>query len=268
MTDQVDKPSATQTRSFKNLRAIFALIIREMSTSYGRSPGGYFWAIAEPIAGVALLSVAFSLALKTPPIGINFQIFYATGILPFLMFRELETKTSTSIRFSRRLLFYPSITYTDAMIGRFLLTVITQLMVFYVVIAGVLTLWDTRTSMEPSLILSSLAAASILAIGIGSVNCLLISFFPVWERLWAVFNRPLILMSGVIFLHENIPEPWQSYLWYNPLVHIVGQMRRGFYPSYQGEYVEIMYPIGVGMALLVVGLVLLNRYNRDILNLY
>lgn len=239
-----------------------------MSTSYGRSPGGYFWAVAEPVAGIALLSVAFSLVLKTPPIGTNFQIFYATGILPFLFYRELENNTAVSIRFSRRLLYYPSITYTDALLGRFILTLVTQLMVFYLVITGILVIWETRSVLEPVYIFSSLAAASILAIGIGSINCVLISYFPVWERLWVVLNRPLVLMSGVIFLHEEIPEPWQSYLWYNPLVHIVGQMRRGFYSSYRGEYVEILYPIGIGMVLLVVGLILLNRYNRDILNFY
>ena len=27
-----------------------------MGTTYGRSPGGYLWAILEPVAGIALLS--------------------------------------------------------------------------------------------------------------------------------------------------------------------------------------------------------------------
>jgi capsular polysaccharide transport system permease protein len=34
------------------MRTIVALIMREMATSYGRSPGGYIWAIAEPVAGI------------------------------------------------------------------------------------------------------------------------------------------------------------------------------------------------------------------------
>jgi len=264
----MDTPTQYQSRTLKSFKAITALVMREMSTTYGRSVGGYFWAVAEPVAGIALLSIAFSLALKSPPIGINFQIFYATGFLPFILYRELETKTARSIRFSRQLLFYPRITYTDAIIGRFTLTMITQLMVFYLVILGVLLLWETRTSLDPLLIISSLSAAAVLAAGIGTINCVLFSFFPIWEQIWGVLNRPLVLMSGVIFLHDNIPEPWRGYLWYNPLIHITGQMRRGFYPSYRGEYVEILYPFGIGMVLLVVGLILLNRYNRDILNLY
>jgi capsular polysaccharide transport system permease protein len=63
-----------------------------------------------------------------------------------------------------------------------------------------------------------------------------------------------------------VPQPWQDFLWYNPVVHVIGQMRRAFYPTYAGDYVAISYPFGVGLALLMVALIFLNRYNRDILN--
>lgn len=260
--------TAHHRRGFKTLRSIAALVVREMSTSYGRSPGGYFWAVMEPVAGIALLSVVFSLALRSPPLGVNFQIYYATGFLPFIIYREVESKTTTAIRFSRSLLFYPTITYVDAVIGRFILTMITQTMVFLLVVGGIITLWETRTWMEPSLILSSLAAAAILGVGVGTVNCFLISVFPVWQRFWIVLNRPLVIISGVIFLHDTVPEPWKGYLEWNPLVHIVGQMRRGFYPIYDGEYVNMLYPIGLGLGLIVVGLILLNKFNRWILNFW
>ncbi|MEL6475009.1 MAG: sugar ABC transporter permease, partial [Pseudomonadota bacterium] len=34
-----------QRRRFASLRSIIALMLREMATSYGRSPGGYLWAV-------------------------------------------------------------------------------------------------------------------------------------------------------------------------------------------------------------------------------
>ncbi len=45
----------------QRLRVLAALIIRETSARFGRSWGGYIWAIAEPTGGIVLLSVAFSL---------------------------------------------------------------------------------------------------------------------------------------------------------------------------------------------------------------
>jgi hypothetical protein len=53
-------------RFLASFRTITALILREMATTYGRSPGGYLWAVLEPVAGVALLSLVFSLALRNP----------------------------------------------------------------------------------------------------------------------------------------------------------------------------------------------------------
>lgn len=272
MSGQADIPGLASptpsTRRFRILRSISALVVREMSTTYGRSFGGYFWAVAEPVAGIALLSFVFSLALRSPPIGDNFPIYYATGFLPFILFRDVQQKTAACLRFSRQLLFYPTVSYADALIGRFILTTLTQVLVFYLVISVIMGIWETRTFMDPTLILSSLGAAAVLGVGIGTLNCYLFWIAPVWEQVWTVLNRPLVLISGVIFLHERVPQPWQDYLWWNPLVHVTGQMRRGFYPQYQGEYVTMLYVYGIGLVALVIGLILLNRYNRDILNFY
>ena len=75
-----------QPSRFSTLRTVLALMLREMSTTYGRSPGGYLWAILEPAGGIAMMSVAFGLVLRSPSLGTNFPIFYATGYLPFMMY--------------------------------------------------------------------------------------------------------------------------------------------------------------------------------------
>ncbi len=86
-----------------------------------------------------------------------------------------------------------------------------------------------------------------------------------WSHVWAVLNRPLVLISGVMYLHDRVPQPYQDWLWWNPLVHVIGEMRRAFYPQYIGEYVTMAYPLGVGLVLIALGLALLNRYYGDIL---
>ena len=85
------------------------------------------------------MTLAFSLAFASPALGNNFPLFYATGFLPFMMYSDLANKISQSIRFSRPLLFYPSVTYLDAIIGRFLLNGLTHLMVFYLLIFSIMT---------------------------------------------------------------------------------------------------------------------------------
>lgn len=253
-------------RSFKSLRAVFALILREMATTYGRSSLGFLWTILEPVLGIAFLSIIFSLAFRSPSIGSNFPLFYATGILPFLVYRDLSTKVATSLRFSKQLLFYPAITFWDALVARLVLNFLVHIIIFYVVISGIFLAFDVKTTIHYPPILFAMLLAAFLGFGLGVLNCFLFSVFPSWERFWGVLNRPMFILSCVLFTFETVPEPYRSTLWYNPVVHIVGLMRSGFYPSYDANYASPLYVCLFAFVSLNVGLVLLARYHRDILN--
>ena len=250
----------------ETVRTIFALILREMSTTYGKSPGGYIWAVAEPIAGTALLTFAFSLAFRSPPLGTNFAIFYATGLLPFMIYTDIAMKVSESIRFSRQLLFYPKVTFLDAILARFILNFTVQIIVAIVIFTGIYTIYGLHNALHFPSILASVILAGALGLGIGTMNCFMISYYPTWLRVWAIFNRPLFLVSCVFFIPESLSVNLREYLYWNPLVHIVGEMRTGFYSRYTGDYVSWLYVLAISGIAFLVGIIFLSRYHRDILN--
>lgn len=253
-------------RSFASLRAISALVLREMSTTNGRSAGGYLWAVAEPVAGIVLLTLIFSLILAKPPIGTNFPIFYATGMVPFMCYMAISAKVSQSVMYSKALLAYPAVTFMDALLARMIMNAITQMLVAYLIFAALLLFQDTRTDPEAGGIALSLFMAFAFGAAVGAVNCFLNEAFPSWQQIWAILNRPLFLVSCVLFVYDDVPSPFSDYLWYNPLVHIIGQMRKSFYPSYAGDYVSPTYVLGVSLLLYALGLALLIRYHRDLQN--
>lgn len=248
-------------------RVVFALILREMSSVYGRSAMGYLWAILEPVAAIALLSFVFSLILRAPALGNSFPLFYATGYLPFMFYMGTSVNIATCIRFSKQLLFYPRVTYIDAIFARLLLSFLTHTVVFYIIIIGIVLIEDTRTILQFQYIFSSFLMAATLAFGIGVVNCFLFEVFPSWMQLWSILTRPLFILSCIFFTPESVPEPFRSYLLYNPLVHIVSEMRRGFYPFYDGVYISHIYVYGLSLTLAVIGLFLLKRFSKDILDI-
>ena len=253
-------------QQFATVRAILALMLREMATSYGRSPGGYIWAVLEPAVGIAFLTVVFSIGFRSPPIGISFPIFYATGLIPFLIFHDLVGKIAAGITFSKPLLTYPSVTFVDALLARFILTGMTQLMVAYILFASIFVVQGGRTVPDLLAIVLSFSMLGAFSFGIGTFNCFMVTRFPVYQRIWGILTRPLFLVSGIFFIFDNIPQPYRDILWYNPLIHVIGQMRRGFYPGYNASYVSPEYVFGLGMVLMVLGLVFLVRYQRDLLN--
>lgn len=259
------KQDALRARKFRMSRTVFALMLREMATTYGRSPGGYLWALVEPAAAVALLSVIFSLAFAQPSLGTSFPLFYATGYLTFMMFNDVANKMATSIRFSQPLLAYPSVTFVDALLARFLLNTLTHVMVACIVFTGILVIFDTRAILHLPSVLTSLGMAAMLGLGVGTLNCYLMTAFPAWERAWQILTRPLFIISGIFFIYDDIPPAGQSVLWFNPLIHIVGMMRRGFYATYDAPYVSVIFVALISLVTLVTGLMLLHRFHRDLL---
>jgi capsular polysaccharide transport system permease protein len=253
-------------RSLPTIRTIFALMVREMVTSYGRSPGGYLWAILEPAAGTALITAIFSLGFKSPPLGTHFGIFYASGLVPFFVYMDVVSKVGSSIQYSRSLLVYPAVTYVDAIIARFLINGMTQLMVAYIVLSFIIFALDAPVSIDVGSIALAFVMALALGLGVGTMNCFLFAMYPLWERIWAIVTRPLFFVSGVIFLHDNVPQPYRDWLTWNPLVHVVGESRSGFYARYDAAYVDVVYVFAFSGIALVIGLVFLFRYHRDILH--
>ena len=259
-------PGAGVSQKFMAFRTISALMLREMSTRYGRSPGGYAWAILEPLGAIIVLSAGFSLIMRAPPLGTSFLIFYATGFLPFNLYGNLSNVVARSINFSRPLLFYPTVTWLDAIFARFILNGLTNILVSYIVLAALLLFTETRTVLDIIPILTALALVMLLGLSIGTLNCALTGLFPVWDMIWSIATRPLFLASGIFFTYESLPVGVQSALWWNPLIHIVGLMRAGFYPMYRAQYVSVIYVLTLSLIALMFGLLLMRRHHRTILN--
>lgn len=260
------EPRRNPRRRLASLRTIAALVLREMSTRYGRTPGGYVWALLEPLAAILFLSVGFSLVMRSPSLGNSFLLFYATGYLPFDIYRALSNTTGRALAYSKPLLKFPAVTWVDAILARFCLNSLTGILITILLLGGVLTVIDSRTLLDLPPAVLAMALSMVLGLGVGTLNCALIGLYPLWGVVWAIFTRPLFLASGVIYIFEDLPPMAQDILWFNPVIHVTGLMRTGFYPTYAAAYASPTYVLFVGLILLALGLVLMGRYHRDILN--
>ena len=259
--------TARRGPSFSPVRNVIALMLREMSTRYGRTPGGYVWSVLEPSAAILFLSLGFSLLLRSPSLGTSFLLFYATGYLMFSMYNNLAGPIAKSIEFSKSLLKFPVVNWFDAVLARFILNSLTNLMICVLLFTIILSMVENRTILELGPMVEAFVLAMILGFGIGVLNCVLFGLFPVWDVVWGIITRPLFLASGVIYIYEDLPKLAQDILWYNPLMHITGLMRTGFYSTYSPTYISATYVTAVSMVCLAMGLLLMRRHHRSILNI-
>jgi capsular polysaccharide transport system permease protein len=250
----------------RTARTVFALMLRDMTAQGARSALGYLWEILEPAAGIIVLTLVFSLIMRSPPIGHNFPLFYASGLVPYVMFADLSNKVAIAVRQARPLLTYPGVTFIDALLAKLILGAMTKLLVYALVLSGILVLYDIDPLFDYPVMFLGLAMALMLAFGVGTVNCVLFHFFPLWDRVWTLVNRPLLLVSGIIILIDHIPLPYRDWLWWNPIVHFVAVIRMGIYPTYDPTYVSPGYVIAVIAVLVPLGLFLVRTYWQDLID--
>lgn len=246
-------------------RVHFALIMREMTTRFARSRLGYVWAILEPVGFIALLSLAFAQIAHRPPLGTSFPLFYATGYVVFDYYNQIAGLVGRSVQVNRPLFVYPAVQPLDAILARFALQALTGLVVAALIIGGILAVFADAVRLEPRPILMAVALAALLGLGVGMVNVTLFAFSKGWELVYGIVSRPLFLISAVFFTFDSLPRAAQAILWWNPLVHLVGLVRSGFYPFYDGRHVEPLYVFALALSLIVLGLVMLSLFGRRIL---
>lgn len=251
---------------FTTLRSIIALMLREMGSTYGDSPGGYVWAILQPIGMIAVLTLGFSLLVKAPSLGTSFILFYATGFLTYDIYNQIMRKVGAALTYSKPMLAYPRVNWLDAILARFFLNVLTLSTVFCIVMMSILYVIDTRTVISIQPILLGLAMSALMGLGIGMANCLLAGLFPVWDVIWKILTRPMFIASGVVFIYEDMPVIVQDILWWNPVLHATGLVRSGFYPNYYASYVSLEYGFGIALGTIAAGLMFLRPYHKKILH--
>lgn len=243
-----------------------ALVLREVSMSNGKTLLGYVWEIADPVATILVITLIMGLYFRTPPLGQSFPLFYASGILPMSFFLDMTGKVSGAIRFSRPLLGYPGVTFLDALIARFLVSLMTKLVIFVVVLTAIVELYDLRPFFNYEQIATGLLMAFLLGLSVGTLNCLLFAFLPLYDRFWSMLTRPLFLFSAIIYLFETVPLPYRDWLWWNPIIHMVGSIRGGIYPTYNNDYVSVTYVAILIAVTLPTSLFFMRRFWREILD--
>lgn len=247
-------------------RVLNALVLREMTTRYGKSHLGYIWAILEPIAYIAIFSALFGFMSRHPPLGQNFPVFFATGVLPFFFFRMIADSCSSAFANNRTLLTYPQVTLLDAILGRFILEFTTRVLVSVLTLYGLITYY----SFDAIYALGPIMAAPLLlagvGIGTGMINCVLFNLSGTYQRVYMLLSRPQVILSGVIFIPERLPAgEARELILLNPLVHMIAYFRTGFYPTYAADYINFPMMISFPIALIVIGMFLIRRFEGRLL---
>ncbi len=235
-------------------RVVFALVLREMRIRFGRSQFGYLWAIAEPLAFIAAFSGIFFFMDRHPPFGNSMALFFATGILPFHLWRNITNQLAAAFQSNKALMMYPIVQPLDTILGRFILEVVTTLFVAMLVVAMLHAAYDVALPDDLLSVVRGLALLSLFAFGIGLTSAVIIDFIPSWQNVLRIIMTPMMLISGIFFSLESLPPSVRDLLVWNPVIHGIETIRAGYFANYRATDLNEFYLLSCGLALTLIGL--------------
>ena len=87
-------------------RVIFALFLRELKTRFGEYKLGVFWIFLDPLIQVAFFMLLFGYIFKRVMPNVDYTVYATTGILTWLMFKNVLTKGMAAIESNKGLLIF------------------------------------------------------------------------------------------------------------------------------------------------------------------
>src|SRR5690554_7970604 len=68
---------------------LYALLLLELSSRFGKSRGGFLWVLVEPIAHLLVPILIFTYIRARAVPGVEYPVFLVYNFLPFLLFKAI-----------------------------------------------------------------------------------------------------------------------------------------------------------------------------------
>ncbi len=245
-------------------RVIYALLMREIMTRYGRGGLGMLWFFLEP----ALLTFAFTtvwylikidVVTNTPVIAFAFS-----GFSALQLWRNAANRATTSFRPNEGLLTHRNVKLIDVFLARIFLEWASATAAFIALglilsVSGLISPIQDMAS-----ILMGWLLLAWFSLGLGLIVGALGARFGDFEKLWRAMNYPLFIISGVFFMVDWLPTGVREFILWVPMVHGNELIRHGFFGSMVPTYGDPAYFAMVNLAVTFIGLALAGYAQRNV----
>jgi capsular polysaccharide transport system permease protein len=236
---------------------VYALMLRESRTRYGKSDLGYTWAILNPLIQMLVLWLVYTLLGRHVPLAASMPVFLVTGILPFHLWRDSMMRAAQAVSSNVPLLTYPQVRAADVIIARTLLEIVTALIVALIFVVGLRILYGEPLSSwidEPAAFMGALFALFYMSLSFAFLSSSLARIFPPWTDIFGYLSRPLWFTSGIFFTLQALPGNVRAYAVYNPVAHMLEWLRSTALPGFESDHYSPLFVLSTATVTLLLGL--------------
>lgn len=244
------------------VRVVGALMLRELTTRFGRENIGFLWVMAEPLLFAVLVGILWR-AMKGPTdYGVDIVAFVVTGYIPLVLFRSCMNRGVKSFTANGSLMYHRQIKILDLLLVRFVVELIGHMMayLFIGVVLGALGVFPRPYDIG-FVILGGFYYA-LFTFSFMLVVAALSELNDTVEKILPVFTYMMIPFSGAFYLVSALTPQAAMVVLYSPPVHGMEMMRYGvFGPSIDPKF-DYIYPVGVSLVFMALGLLLCRMIRK------
>jgi capsular polysaccharide transport system permease protein len=238
-------------------RIIFALMLREMRTRAANTKLGFAWAIAEPLMHLAVLAVIFSIFNRGhPPLGEDWFFFYATGVIPFLMWSHVTSNGFHGLVSNIMVLQIPAIGRLDVLLASAVVDLVVGVAMGVAMFWGLWLAGNGPLPRDPLAAAQSVAVLWCFAFGVSVVNATVETVNGTWLRIWPSMIRLQYFTAGIFYVPQQMPDWLRDVLVLNPLLQCLEWFRTAFFDQYAPPWLDREYTVIVTLASVMVGFAL------------
>ena len=243
---------------------IHALMVRELTTRFGRQNFGFLWIMVEPLLFAGLVAIVWRFMKGASEHGIGMAAFAISGYIPITLFRHSVSRSVAAFTANGSLLYHRQIKILDFIIARFIIEVLGGMMA-YIFIASILIPFDQFPI--PDDIGLFIAGWSIYCFFIFSL-CLIIAplseMSEAMEKLIPVTTYITLPFSGLFIMASWLKPQVREYLLLSPFMNAMEMMRKGIWGDQMTAYYNPWNPIVCSIVAAAIGLALCRRVRRTL----
>ncbi len=240
-------------------RIIWALMLRELATRYGRDNLGFLWVIFEPLVFCVGVLILWRSIRGPYESGLEVIPFVMCGYMPTILVRHIVMYSINAVKINGGLLYHKSISVLDLFFARIILEFVGVTLSF-ALIFGVLLVFGLAPFPEnlglayEGWFITAFVGAG-LALMVGAISELV----DVVERIVGVTLYILVPLSGTFFLADWLPPDARRFALLLPFLNCSEMIRAGvFGPSINPHY-NVAYTLGCALVMTVIGLLIVRH---------
>lgn len=237
LTAHISPPSA--------FARIAVLVERERKTRYASGKLGYLWAYITPFVWIGLIVVLFWYLQRTPPIHVGPEIFIATGILPYLTFRQTVTSLSRTLGAHRHLRYIQPVSSNEILTATMALEGFNVLTTAVLIFGAVTILFGSQLPVFSAGVITYLSLSWLIGCGVGRFVAMVGLLSDAFSRAVPLVLRPFFWLSGIFYTATDLSKEVQDILWYSPFLHVTELVREAYFLGYTSPIATVWYPIAV-----------------------